>query len=72
MYSNPTSGKASIEPIDVYQMETDEFTFNWGGPKVLPVNETDGTYIRYLGTLPTIQLSICQALDISSIFEQTK
>ena len=41
--TNSSSGNASIETIEVYQVETDKITFNYRGPKVLPTNETPVT-----------------------------
>ena len=41
--SDSSAGDASLDTLEVYQLDAEDITFNYRGPKVLPKNECPAT-----------------------------
>ena len=54
IHSSSSTGNASTDTIDVYEIDTNDITFNYRGPKVLPRNETPVT-IALCDTIGTLK-----------------
>ena len=57
-HSNISAESASIQTLEVYEMDSDEISFNYRGPKVLPKNETTATIAIWdtIGTMKSRKL----------------